>query len=355
MAKKLLKYFLLITIFISFNYKAYASELFQVEVSLLYFQENLNKQQAFGKALNSSANTLLVRLSATPDINNTVAGRVFLQNPRSWLESYNYRPVMSEGVEIGQKIIFNFNQSLVSKFLQNNNITIWHFQQRPKTLVFGSQKLGGTVTNIKSSNINNLPTLDFRTISKQLALPIKTPTIKVSDNLWVTPQAQISANTLARLSNLFLADYILTFQEYIALTGNKTFNWKLYSANGSLVLRGKESNRLAIKNIENMFSRLLSFYAKPYLKQSLITNSVTLTISAVDEFIKFATIKKELQNISAITQRVRLTRLENNAAIFNIQFNGSLSDLLSQINRIDNLTVLSDAFSQANITAVWLP
>jgi len=352
--KKISRYFLIISIFLSFYSSVKAAEQFKVEVSLLNAQAKLTKKQIFDKALKKAAKTLLIKLSAKLDINKQAKAREFLTRPSSWLKSYSYQPVKSEGVEIGKKIVFIFNQKLLYKYFQDNNLNIWPLQQRPVTLVLGSQKVINVTSNIKRSNIQYFPSLNYRYIAQQFSLPVKIPGSEIANKLWLTPNVYSPKSTLYGLSRFFSVDYILVFQDIVGNSGQKQIYWKLYDKQGNLALKGQENKKYsANSSLNNIFAKLLGFYSQKYFKQSSFFNSAILTVAGRYDFNKFAILEKTLQNLKPIIHQSRLKKMSNNKIVFELMYQGPSEYLIKRINNIKMLNTLYNPDLAGEIKAVW--
>jgi len=350
---KLIKFLTIFTLLFNFSLSAQADDIFKVEISLLELNENLTKKQRFNTALKKAANQILIKLSANLEINSEDEATQFLNNPASWLQSYHYQSIKSEGVAIGQKIIFSFNRKLVYKYFQDNNLIVWPYNRRPVTLVFGMQQFDNYLLAIKQANIDNMPTLDYRDLSKKYALPIKIPETEVVESAWLTPGSQVSEETLSALVTSFLADYIFTFQEIVTSLGDRTFFWKLYDRNGKLVFEGLEGGRLAIVNLEVVFEKLLQFYSKQYKEDAEFLNAASLTVSNVNQFEQVISLEKQLQQLKPIVHKAKLIKMQGDKVEFEIIYQGSYVGFLAKIGAIKQMALTSESAVTGIMEAKW--
>lgn len=350
---KLIKFLTIFTLLFSFSISIQANDIFKVEISLLESKENLTKKQRFKTALKKAANQIFIKLSASLEINSEEEAKQFLSNPTSWLQSYHYQSIKSEGVTIGQKIIFSFDRKLVYKYFQDNNLIVWPYSRRPITLVFGAQQFDNYLLAIKQSNINNMPTLDYRNLSKKYALPVKIPATEVTDSSWLTPGLEVSEESLSSLVTSFLADYVFTFKEVVTSSGSRTFFWKLYDRKGALVFEGLEKGRLAIVNLETIFAKLLQFYSKQYREDAEFLNSISLSVSNVNEFDQIISLEKQLQQLKPVIHKAKLIKMQGDKVEFEIIYQGSYVEFLTKFGTIKKMVVTSESAITGNMEAKW--
>jgi len=340
----------------SFHSLSMASNIFHIEVSLTNLdtsKKNLTKKEIFNQSLEKAANLILIKLSANLSINEKEEAQKFLKRPRSWLRSYYYQPVMSEGVNIGQKIVFVFNKKLLYKYFQDNNLIIWPANRRPLTLIHGTQRIDRSITRIKEDNIDYMPTLDYRPIAKQFGLPIKVASTETLNYQWILPSYKVSKKKIVSLVKPIPARYLLSFQEKISSSEKRVFSWKLYNRYGRLALSSNKVSESSRKSLKAAFTRLTRYYSQRYRDDAVFLSSVNLTVSKLDDFKKIAKTEQALNELKPSVHEVRMIDIKGNRVSFEIIYRGTYRSFLNKIRKLKNLKLMPSSSSTGKVRASW--
>lgn len=349
----------LITLFFVFGVFFFAAVahaddvLFDVTIPLSDSETNLSKQQQIDKALTEASRIELMRLTGRLDVNDDDEFQELLQNPKEWLSRYSYQPILQEGVAVGTQIEFKFDQKHIYQYFQKHNLVLWPYSSRPKTLVLGSQKLGNDTTNLTADALGDNPSLDYRKPAERLGVPVLEPSADMSSSLWIYPLQNALPEQIAFLESQAKADYLMTYQEELTETGEKTFHWELYDKTGKKVLDGQADNTLAMDNLEDIFARLLDLYSQGYRAQADVLGSLTLTLDNVTQLNNLTSIESVLNNMKPMVHSVRLHSLQNYQANFEIIYQGFYTNLLAKIQQIPHVLVTDNDAVIGVVQAKW--
>ncbi|MPQ75837.1 DUF2066 domain-containing protein [Hydrogenovibrio sp. JE_KL2] len=328
-------------------------ELFDVKIPISDSDANLSKQDQFDKALAEASRVELMRLTGRLDINDDDEFQELLQNPKDWLSRYSYQPIVQEGVAVGTQIEFSFDRKHIYQYFQKHNLVLWPYSNRPKTLVFGSQKLGNDTVNLNADALEDNPALDYRKPAERMGVPVLEPSNAVDSSLWVYPLQNASPEQIVFLESQVKADYLMTYQEEVSETGDKAFHWELFDKQGQKVLDGQADNTLAMDNLKDIFARLLDYYSQGYRAQADILGSLTLTLDNVKQVEDLESVETALNNLKPVVHSVRLNTLQNNQANFEIIYQGIYSNLLTKIQQIPHVLVTDNDAVIGVVQAKW--
>lgn len=347
-----LMFFVLGVFFFASDARA-ADVLFDVKIPLSDTDTNLSKRQQFEKALSEASRVELMRLTGRLDVNDDDEFQELLQNPKDWLSRYSYQPILQEGVAVGTQIEFSFDQKHIYQYFQKHNLILWPYNNRPKTLVLGSQKLGDDVINLKPDALEDNPSLDYRKPAERLGVPVLEPSADIVSSLWVYPQQNILPEQVVFLESQAKADYLMTYQEELTETGQKSFHWELYDKTGKKVLDGQAEDTPPMDNLRDVFARLLDFYSQGYRAQADVLGSLTLTLDGVTQVENLEAVETALNNLKPVVHSVKLQSLQSYKANFEIIYQGVFSGLLSKIQQIPHVLVTDNDAVIGVVQAKW--
>lgn len=342
---------LVVQLLIFQNALASPSSLFEVSVTLSESDLVKTKQKQFDTALAKAVRIELIKLSGDLSLAKRKEVKPLLKTPRKWLERYQHVHIKKEGVVIGQQIRFVFNEQKLYKFFQENNLVIWPRSERPITLVYGSQKLDTRVVKIKQQNIANLLRLDFRWSASRLVLPIVIPT---KSSPWVFPGGQHASLDFKALLQAHKANFVMTFQEEIKVSGARFFTWQLYNKQGLKVKSGRAENKRALTNLRNVFASLLGFYSKQYRQSASILNSMTIEVSGLNNFTKFKKAETLLQKLKPTVHQVNLTKMIEDKAVFEMVYQGSYDKFIEKLTATKTLKLMPNSGSLGRLEASFI-
>lgn len=328
--------------------------LFDVKIPLTDTEIKLSKQDQFEQALAKAAQVELMRLTGRLDVKENDDFQELLNAPKVWLSRYSYEPIIQEGVAVGTQIEFIFDKKHIYQYFQKHNLVLWPYGNRPKTLVFGSQKLGNDTVILTKDALENNPNLNYQKPAERLGIPVLEPDVDTPNSLWVFPKAEVAPEKIIYLISQVQANYLLSFQEELSETGDKQFYWALYDKQGKKVLSGEADNIAAIDNLEDVFSKLLDFYSQGYRAEADILGSVTLTLGNVTTVEHLNQVETALNNLKPMVHSVRLQTLKDYSANFEIIYQGIYGNLLTKIQNIRHLEVTDNDALIGMIKSKWL-
>lgn len=349
MSRRFKRLFVL-AILISFNSLVFAGNLFQVDVTVSETETKLTQNQRFNQSLKQAARVVLVRLTADLDVVHQNESAEFLKKPRGWLKSFNYRSVKSEGVTIGKKIVFVFDEKLLYRYFEKNNLVVWPANKRAKTLVYGSQKIDNLVVAIHQKTIKNNPKLDYRASAAKLALPIVVPS---AGTVTLSPSVTASPQNVARLIRTSGANYLLNFEEEVLSSGKRSFSWKLYNKAGNETLSLRTSKGAGSRHLTRVFETLLDVYSRGYREKSSFLNVISLNIKGVETFETFKKAEEMLGGLKPTVHKIKLVQMQENSAQFELVYQGVYQDFKKKIQRIKQFEIMFDSALTGEMNVVW--
>lgn len=307
--------------------------LFKVSVKL---KEAESRKAQYDEAIAKAARIELIRLTGRLDINRQPEVKPFLKKPQNWITSYQYLPIEQEGVVVGNLIEFQFNEKKIYEYFEQQNLLVWPLNLRPKTLVMGTQVLGGSETYLDQQGLKYLPTVDYRNSAGRLGLPIVVP---ANTKLWTKAKKVEGDKKVAYAISEAKADFLMAYEVFAQTDGTNEFYWKLYNQNGKLVKQGQASNKQTQNNLRNVFASLLNYYSRAYRDQASFLGSVTLEVTNVNSVEQLTELENTLVNLKPLIHQAKLTQLHNFQASFDLIYQGKYEHLLNRLQKVKGLTI----------------
>lgn len=326
-------------------------DLFEIKV-LQGDGETMQSPASFDVVLQNAMRRVLTRLTGSADILNQVEAIDLVKQPKAWLKSYRYEPYEVEGVKVGTYLVFQFDEARLYQTFQKHGWVSWPYRNRPSTLVMGSRLLGGTLVKLTSQNLDYAATMDFRVVAEQLGLPVE---LDESGKIWVYPEGQNHSQRTADRMQSSQADYLLSFQVDSLVNGKQYYKWQLFSRTGeSVIPLVKDMEFTSVSEFyDQVFLTLIQAYSASYRQQADFLGAVTLRFDSIHSVDQLKQLEAYLQKIKPMVHQVKLTALEGSRAIFEVEYQGSYSQLLERVQGLSSLKLLNDNALIGRIDFQW--
>jgi hypothetical protein len=321
--------------------------LFVIEKPIEHYDAN-----ELNSYLSLSMSDLLVRLVGDANFSQSPEAKKYIEAARQWVQRFQLMNKEVDGVVIGRSLLVEFDrQRLLSEF-QKDAIHIWPQNYRPKTWLVGQWEQRGLLENISQQNLEYRVDLDYRTYGRLLGLPLMVPANqevfdKISLFELINSDTSLSEDLL---NQLVPQSHFVLFYKADLIGDVVSWAWALYSTEtGALVQRGEEVGESFLDLVNTTLDNLLDFYSAPYRQAIGSLGLIELDIENVTEHAVFNQIESALAGFKPTINEVRLTEVEGDRVQFEIIYNGQLSNLLDNLDRLEHVKWVESGFFQGKI------
>ncbi len=328
-----------------------ASQAAEQDIALFRVEIPKVEGQSFDQLLNRAMQIELIRLTGSLQILSNPERKVFTDNPKAWLNTYGYRPVIRDGVQIGEKIFFDFSAQRIYQQFQKSNLLVWPLEQRPKIFVVAGHSLAGSVTQLTEQNLPYRSDVHFKDFARNVALDIEIPQ---TNSDWILPETELRKKILAEMLKDMGAEYLLVIDMQQFATGNRHLTWQLYSSYLEKVAERTIKNKSASRNyLKQTFYDVLSVLSSSFRENIVGYGEFYLSITGIDQFKEFYKLESFLKAQRALFRKVTLTESSQNKIVFRLEYRGELDSVLENLHQNINLVVTSSDKLTGQVLAEW--
>ncbi|WP_157760855.1 DUF2066 domain-containing protein [Hydrogenovibrio halophilus] len=307
----------------------------------------------------------LVRLTGDAGFLASDQADTFLQSARSWLRQYRFEAYRQDGVTVGQKLIFTFDDSKLYDAFEQEGLVLWPLEARPSTLVYGSQNRAGELLKLDAGSLQYLPQLDWHNLVAEMALPMtlaesqRLGSESDADALWVYPNFDRSASALvADRLQTGQNDYLLSYQLRQYAERPAELIWQLFDRDGQVVLeqrhQAEDRSPEALSSMfRDMMAALTAFYSRPYRDQAQFIGSVALKVEALASVSQLLKIETALKSLKPVIHDSRLIETNEDKAEFELIYQGTYESLLAYLRGMTSVDMVSNDALSGVIVVRW--
>lgn len=327
--------------------------------------QSLSKDSPLNSQMISQSNqNLLLRLTGRPSYEITEEGRQFIAQNKKWLKSFDWVPVMQEGVSVGEQLRLNYDPSAVNAAFEMNNIKVWPSVLRPSILVMGTYVQNGSLIKLNQSQVESQAVAPLLEKSKQMGLKLAIPE-SIDD--WVFPvEPEQSLNKIQEWLLASEKDYLLSYKistrninsnlnAHRMPSENQQYelSWRVFTSSGKEIIKGRAFGDNQAVLIEKMLpmvtARLVDFTeTKLQKKAQLYLNLLEVTDAEVLIHAR-EYLNQELPTI----EKLQLSELEGELAQFTLNLKGSYQDFLGWIMQNPSFNVVNESEILRQIDVVY--
>lgn len=317
------------------------------------FKIELVKTEAssFDKLLNKAIRIELVRLSGSKGILTNEAAKFFIKQPKSWLKSFSYVPIYSEGVQTGQKIEFTFAKERLYQQFQKSNLIIWPLNRRPKILVLGAHYLDSSATYLTQTTLQYRSDINFMPYARNRSLPLQVPKNNHAEpNLNSDLDRQVLKESM-KAQNI---KYVLSLKSKQDLKGSVQVSWILLDNQLNSVEQGQLGGGAPVlRYYGQMINQIMEWTSKKYRQNAGILGEITLQVSGINRYDKLASLEAFLKQQKPTFRQVRLLSQSQDVGTFDIVYQGKLETSMNLLQKNTHLGgIVNDAFI-GQLQAEW--
>lgn len=311
-----------------------------------------DSQNLLAEQARKAMQILLLRLNGREQLITSSIGQDYIQNAQNWLSSYNIRPRIEDGVNVGQNIELHFDPARLKKAFKVQHIKLWAANQRPKTLVMGTLVQQGRLVKLDQEILDYRVDVDYRNYPRQLKLPI---TVAENPSKWVFPVE--SAPSDNRVQELLIASNhknLLSFK-LLALENNQyELTWFLFADNGSTIAHNmvKGENRQVL--IRTMFKAVMQQYVKLSAVENVRKNHVYLNVHGITYGHQVNQLEATLKKQQPMIRNAQLISLQADNVQFDIEYQGDYQAVLNWIKNWSKVR-FGQALSNQKIDVIVRP
>jgi hypothetical protein len=307
----------------------------------------------------------LVRLTGDAGFLASDQADTFLQSARSWLRQYRFEAYRQDGVTVGQKLIFTFDDNKLYEAFEQEGMVLWPLEARPSTLVYGSQNRAGQLLKLDAGSLQYLPQLDWHNLVAEMALPMtlaETRQLRSESGagaLWVYPNFDRSASALvADRLQTGQSDYLLSYQLRQYADRPAGLIWQLFDRDGQVLLeqrhQAEDRSSEALSSLfRDMMAALTAFYSRPYRNQAQFIGSVALKVEALSSVSQLLKIETALSSLKPVIHDSRLIETNENKAEFELIYQGTYESLLAYLRGMTSVDMVSNDALSGVIVVRW--
>lgn len=324
---------------------------FEQDKSLFRVELPKVKGQSFDPLLKRAMEIELIRLTGTLNILSNPAIKVFTQNPKDWLDTYSYRPVILDGVKVAEKVVFDFSAQRIYRQFQKSNLLIWPREQRPKIFVVAGHYLAGLVTPLTKQNLSYRADVYFEDFARNVALEI---TVPETNSDWILPKTGLQKRILEEMLEKANAQYLLVINMQQDSPTKKHLSWQLYSSNLIRVAESTIKNKEVLRDyLKKTFYDVLGVLSSNYRQKSQVFGEFSLSISGVDSFKSFNELESFLRSQRSYLRNVTLVKTSQDKILFEVEYRGKLDFVIESLHKNIRLSVMSNDVGANLILAEW--
>ena len=308
----------------------------------------------------------LQRLTGHTQASQGEQAQFFLQTPQKWLANYRQAPFMQEGVQVGQRWVFEFDADKFYQAFRQNDWVLWPLKARPTTLVLGTHNRGGQKIKLDQNTLQYIPQLQWDHLVGQWALPVywpeQAPNLTPDSDasaLWLRPQSAQSDSMVAkeRLAQTGL-DHLLTYEWVQVPNQPSKLVWQLFDRQGQALMfqqiqAPSQASRPLQSMINRMFGQVSAFYSKPFRADADFIGSVQLTLNKVFTFQQVQALEAMFEQQKPQIEQVRLLKTWPQAVQFELVYQGNFEALLQTLNALSAIEVRQASAHTSQIVAQW--
>ncbi len=323
-----------------------------VEQERLLFEIEIPKEgKSFDALLKRAIQIQLIRLTGSMDVLSSPKSQVFTKNPKNWLNTYGYRPVIVDGVTVGEKIFFEFSAQSIHAQFQKSDLLVWPLHKRPKLFVVASHSLAGSVTKLTEQNLQYRTDMYFTNFARNVALEIDVPK---NNTDWLLPENRLQNRILEEMLEKSASQYLLAIDIRQSADGKTELIWQLFASNLVKVAERTIKNRQTSRDyLKQAFYDVLGVVSSSYRKGSGILGEISLSVSGIDTFADFNALESFLMAQRAQFNNVTLVESSQNKVVFEIQYRGSLESVMDSLNKNINLVITGNNALIGKVLAEW--
>jgi hypothetical protein len=332
------------------------------DVTLILRGEEVSPD-SIGPYLETALKIELVRLTGDSGFLSSEQADTFLQSARAWLKQYRFEPYRQDGVTVGQRLIFTFDDDKFYEAFEQKGLVLWPLEARPSTLVYGSQNRAGQLLKLDAQNLQYLPQLDWYNRVEEMALPMTLAATRgqgsFGEGLWVYPDFQRRrSGVVADRLQTSDSDYLLAYQLRQYASQPSELNWQLFSKEGQVMLEAQQqaedrTPQALTTLFRDMMAAVAAYYSRPYRDQAQYIGSVTLRVEALSSVQQLFQVEQALKALKPVIHDSRLVTTEAGKATFELVYQGTYEALLAYLQGVTSVEMLSDNAISGEIFVRW--
>lgn len=285
---------------------------------------------------------VLVRVSGRVDIENSSLVRNALRNPAAYYYQYSYestdKTLVDGANEVPARLLrLHFEPSAIAALLRDANLPVWG-SNRPALLFWIAVNEGGE-RRILSEADDSPIVRSLVDQARQRGLPVMFPILDLEDASQISV-AEVWGAFLDRISQAsvrYSPDLVMTARLQQELSGGWTGRWSRQLDQGWLTSEtaGLSPDEMA----REMVDRLVDEVAERYALSSS-RDRIRLTIDGVIALPDYAVLSGYLEQLTPVLSS-SIVALQGDVAIFDLQVEGEMQQLIEIIKLDGRLTLLS--------------
>ncbi|MBN2646932.1 MAG: DUF2066 domain-containing protein [Thiotrichales bacterium] len=281
---------------------------------------------------------LLLRLSGQSALQQAARTETLRQQARQWLRNYQYVPLLQDGVKVGVKLRFLFDEEALKPLLSQAQVKIWPTLMRPKMLVMGAVLENQTLTKLTQANLAFRPDIPLMALAHERAMPIQLP---LSDQVWIYPLNP--ANNLMNLQEVLIQSEqqrLLSFQ--LSKRGpQQELSWYLFDNTGAVLTKGSVQGSQQTPLFEQMLNitmeRLME-ESRPLLETR---DQVVLNVIGINGLAELEQARQLIQQALPNVSSMALQELKADRAQFKLDYLGDYANLQQMLRPLPQFTLIS--------------
>ena len=316
------------------------------------------------KLITQSNQDLLLRLTGRPSYAITPAGQKFIAQDKRWLKSFDWVPMMQEGVAVGEQLRLNFDQSIVNSAFEAEQIKLWPAIVRPSILVMGTYVQNGNLIKLNQSQMESQALAPLLEKSERMGVKLAIP---VSVENWVFPvEPEQSVDKIQEWLIASEKDYLLSYKlstrnvntnfssgRQLAEKQQYEISWRVFANSGKEIIKGRtfgDNQALLIKKMMPMVTARLADLTENKLKKKAQLYLNLLQVSDAELLIHArGHLNQELPTI----EKLHLSELEGELAQFTVNLKGTYQDFLGWIQQNPNFEIMNESEILRQIDVIY--
>ncbi|BBP46219.1 hypothetical protein THMIRHAS_15920 [Thiosulfatimonas sediminis] len=280
---------------------------------------------------------LLLRLTGKKALLASPRAAILLANPRNLLKTYDYVPIVQEGVQVGRKLRLTFDEIAVKSALAQAQIKIWPLNLRPKLLLMGTLVENNSVTKLNKEALQYRVDVNLLEQFAQLALPAMVP---VDATTWVYPMNP--ANNIGPLQDVMVQtsqDKLLSYKLNHRVDDFE-LSWYLFAQNGTVLAKGKANSTERNVLFNDMVNLVLARLVELNRDLLEVNDQVVINLTNIRDLQAIGQATQQLEQTIPTLTDLRLVTVEQQLAQLQIAFRGDYANLMAWLASLPQFEIL---------------
>ncbi|MDA3806949.1 MAG: DUF2066 domain-containing protein [Thiomicrorhabdus sp.] len=283
--------------------------------------------QVLDQAITQGMETLLVKITGQKRFLGSAVAQGYLKNAKAWLVTYDIKPRMEDGVQVGQNIVLQYSAPRLTAAFKQHRVDIWPLAQRPKLLVMGSFLYKGELLKMTEDMMRYRIDIEFRHYPQQMALPI---TLPESAQNWILPQVPNPSNALIRtVLQKANQDYLLSFKLIKREASTYALVWTVFAPSGVVVTKGQITGGDRPSLMQAMFDQVMQRYALLAKQTNSDVQKITLNVYDLVNADQMQEIEMRLKANQAMFNSIKLRSIQAGLVQYEIDYQGRYQNVVT--------------------------